>query len=178
MPPPGLRRDQHLGITRLERGDAPDAAVHPVSYGAECVVIEARHLAGVDGAVGQHGVPALPDRRRTHGDGVEPGRALTLEQQAIGLIEVAGRGQRVENVRSAGEAGLDVVAALSDELRKSLPGQLCCLHVEQTKDDRQRVHRFGITVDRAVIVNVVLVEGGFRTLCELSEMRGIPTAPK
>ena len=90
-------------------------------YGAECVVIEARHLAWVDGAVGQHGVPALPDRRRTHGDRIEPRRALTLEQQPIGLVEVAGRGQRIENVRSAGEAGLDVVATLATSSASRFP---------------------------------------------------------
>ncbi len=50
----GLRCNQHLGVTRLERHDATDDLMHPVRHRAQSVVIEARHLARVDGAVGQH----------------------------------------------------------------------------------------------------------------------------
>ena len=116
-----LGRNQHLEKHQVPAARCHHAAVHPVSYGAQGVVVEAGHLARADRAVGQHGVPALLNRGRTHGDGVEPRRAFRLQQQAIGLIEVAGRGQRVENVRSAGEAGLDVVAALTHELASRFP---------------------------------------------------------
>ena len=90
----GLGRDQHPGVAGLQRRDAADGAVHPVGDGAEGVVVEAGHLAGVDGAVGQHRVPALPDRRRAHGHRVEPRRALPLEQQR-------GRRRRGDRSRSA-----------------------------------------------------------------------------
>jgi hypothetical protein len=40
--------------------------VHPVGYGAESVVIEGRHFAGIDAAIRKHAVPAFPDRCRTY----------------------------------------------------------------------------------------------------------------
>ena len=67
-----LRRNQHLGITRLDWCDPANNLMHPVRHRAESVVIEACHLARVDGAVRQHRVPALPDRCRAHRDRIEP----------------------------------------------------------------------------------------------------------
>ena len=115
-----LWRDQHLGVTRLERRDATNDLMHPVRDRAEGVVIEARHLAGVDGAVGQHRVPALPDRCRPHRDRVEPGRAFRLQQQPVGVVKVAGLGQGMGDERCARESGPDVVATLARPARQAV----------------------------------------------------------
>ena len=124
IPPPGRGAIRTSRVARLERGDAADGPVHPVGDRAEGVVVEAGHLAGVDGAVGQHRVPALPDRRRAHGHRVEPGGALGLQQQPVGVVQVAGAGQGVGHERRAGEPGLDVEPALRDQLGQPLAGQL------------------------------------------------------
>ena len=114
-----LRRDQHPGVTRLERRDATNNLMHPVGHRAEGVVIEARHLARVDGAVGQHRIPALPDRCRPHRDRIEPGWAFGLEQQSVGVVKMACLGQSMGDERCPREAGLDVVAALARRARRA-----------------------------------------------------------
>jgi len=43
-----------------EGRDTTYDGVEPVGYGAEGVVVERGHFAGVDGAVGEHGVPTFP----------------------------------------------------------------------------------------------------------------------
>ena len=119
-----LRRNQHLGITRLDRCDPANNLMHPVRHRAESVVIEARHLARVDGAVGQHRVPALPDRCRAHRDRIEPGRAFGLQQQPVGGVKMPGLGQGMSDERCPREAGLDVVATLGDQLVEPVSGDL------------------------------------------------------
>jgi hypothetical protein len=76
------RGDPDAPVAGFEGRKAGHAPVQPVGDRAECVVVERRHLAGVDRAVLEHRVPALPDRRRAHRHGVEPRRALGLGQQA------------------------------------------------------------------------------------------------
>ena len=94
--------NQYLRVAGLEWCDTADAAMNPVSDGAKGVVVEARHLTGIDSAVRRHRVPALPDLVAPI-DWVEPRRAFTLEQQAIGLIDVTGGAESVHEVWSASE---------------------------------------------------------------------------
>ena len=54
-------------------------------------MVERGHAAGVDPAVGQHAVPALPDRGGAHGHRVQPRRALGLQQQPVRDVDVPGR---------------------------------------------------------------------------------------
>ena len=82
-------------------------AVQPVGDGAQRVVVERRHAAGVDAAVGSQAVPALPDGGGAHRHRVQPGRALGLQQQPVGDVDVAGAGQRVADQRRSDEAGGD-----------------------------------------------------------------------
>ena len=96
----GAGRDPDAAVAGLERGDPADGAVHPVDDGAEGVVVEAGHLAGVDGAVGQHRVPALPDGRRTHGDRVEPRGAGPLQEEPVRRVEMPRLGQGVGDERA------------------------------------------------------------------------------
>ena len=74
---------------------------------------------------------------------------------------------------SAGEAGRDVVSALGDQFGEPLAGQLGDLVIEQAEDDRQRINRLSVTVDRTVTAHVVMVERYTSALGQLREMRGI-----
>ena len=103
--------------------DAGDDLVEPVGDGAEGVVVEGGHVAGVDGAVGQHGVPAFPDGGGAHGHGVQPGRAGVLQQQPVGVVDVSGLRQRPGDERGAGEPGADRVVAVGDDLGEPVPGR-------------------------------------------------------
>lgn len=60
-----------------------DRAVQPVGDRTQGVVVELRHLPRVDAPVGQHRVPALPDRRRAHRHRVQPGRATLLDEHPV-----------------------------------------------------------------------------------------------
>src|SRR5260370_719443 len=66
------RRDEHSSVAGLERRDPADDPVDPVRDGTQRVVVETGHLPWVDRAVGQHSIPAFPDRGGTHRDGVQP----------------------------------------------------------------------------------------------------------
>lgn len=77
---------------RRESGDGP---VEPVGDGAEGVVVEGRHLPGIDGAVGKHRVPALPHGGRPHGHGVQPGGAVLFRDHAMGETGMTCQGQGV-----------------------------------------------------------------------------------
>ena len=98
------RRDADAAVAGGVRCEARDGAVQPVGDRAERVVVERGHLAGVDRAVGQQAVPALPHGRRAHRHGVQPRRALGLQQQALGGVEVPAVGQGVGHERRADEA--------------------------------------------------------------------------
>ena len=113
-----MRRDADPRVARRIRREPGDDAVQPVADRAEGVVVERRHLAGVDRAVGQHRVPALPDRRRAHRDRVQPRRVLGLHQQASRGLEVAGAGEGVLDDRRADEPRADAIARPPRQLRE------------------------------------------------------------
>ena len=56
-------------------------------------------------------------------------------------------GQGMDDERCARESGLDVVAALGDQLGKPFAGELLVFGIKQAENDGQRVQRLGITVD-------------------------------
>src|SRR5262249_314628 len=96
--------------------------MHPVRYGTERVVVEARHLARIDGSVLQHRVPALADRRRAHGHRVQPARAASFEQESVCDVHMAGGRECVENERGAGEPGTHVVPIRGGEFGETITG--------------------------------------------------------
>src|SRR5215204_5106794 len=65
-PAAGAGCDGERAVAGGEGGEAADDAVQVVGDGAECVVVERGHVARVDAPVGEHGVPPLPGRGRTH----------------------------------------------------------------------------------------------------------------
>src|SRR5688572_12325417 len=157
---PWLRGDQHPGVARLEWGDATNDLMHPVRHPAKGVVVEARHLAGVDGAVGQHRIPAFPNRCRAHRYRIKPGRAFGLEQQSVSVVKMTCLGQGMGDEWCPREAGLNVVATLGDEVGEPLARKLLIFGIEEPENDGQRVWRLGITVDDAFRLDVILVECG------------------
>lgn len=102
-------------VARCGGGDAADGAVQPVGDGAEGVVVEGGHAAGVEGAVGTQAVPAFPDGGGSLDDRVEPGGALGLGEQPVRDVEVAGLGECVADERGADEAGGDAGVVAQDE---------------------------------------------------------------
>src|SRR5215467_10399438 len=96
--------------------------MHPVRYGTERVVVEARHLARIDRSVREHRVPALPDRRGAHGHGVQPAWAASFEQESVRDAHVAGGRERIQYERGAGEPGTDVVAIVGRKLGETVAG--------------------------------------------------------
>jgi len=86
-----VRGNKDTRVTRFKWRDAADRAMQPISHRAQGVMVETCHLAGIDSAVRQHGIPPLPDRRRSHVDRIEPRGAVALQQQAIRVIEVSCR---------------------------------------------------------------------------------------
>jgi hypothetical protein len=84
------------------------AAVQPVDDGAERVVVERGHLAGVDRAVRQHPVPAFPHRGRAHRDGVQPRREAGLKKESPSNVGVAGVDEGIEDERRADDTRRDV----------------------------------------------------------------------
>lgn len=90
--------------------------MHPAGHRAQGIVVETGHVAGVDAAVGQHAVPALPDSRRAHGNWIEPAGAFPMQQHAVEDVGLARLGQRVAKVWCPREAGGDLEAtSLTDE---------------------------------------------------------------
>ena len=130
------------GGTRAPRARARHRAVQPVGDRPERVVVERGHLAGVHRAVGQQAVPALPHRGRAHVTEVQPRRALGLQQQALGGVEVSGVGERVGDERRADEAGRDAVAALAHELGEAARRARAARGIRhQVEPQRERVGR-------------------------------------
>jgi hypothetical protein len=105
--PGRCRPDQQLAIAGSGRCQARHRAMQPVGHRTEGVVVERRHLARVDGAVGQHAVPAFPGGGGAHCHRVQPGRAAGLEQQPVGHVQVAGVRQGVGDQRGPDEPGAD-----------------------------------------------------------------------
>lgn len=64
----GFGSDQSAFPSGFEGGQTADDRMKKVGHAAQCVVIEGRHLTGVDAAIGKHGIPALPDRGSAHTD--------------------------------------------------------------------------------------------------------------
>ena len=115
------------------------AFVQPGAHGAVGVVIERGHLARVDGAVRQHGVPALPDGGGAHGDGIQPRGQLGLQQQPVGQVVVADAGQHLAQPGGAQEAGGQAVAFLLEQLAQPARGGGALLGGDQVECQRQQV---------------------------------------
>src|SRR5262245_41407499 len=116
-----MRRDLQRSITRRGRCEAGDDSMEPVTNGAEGVVIERRHWAGIEWPVWEEAVPPLPDRRRSHRDRIQPGRAFTLEEEPIGEPELPDAAQGIAEDGCTEEAGADPVTVLTDEIREPSP---------------------------------------------------------
>ena len=144
-----LRGDPDARVSGLHRRQPSQDAVHPVRHRAERVVVERGHLARVDAAVGQHRVPPFPDRRRAHRDRVEPGRALPLEQQPSGDVDMPGTAQGIQDVRRAGEAGRDAVTGCHDQVGEIRSGPRPLVVVEQPEDDREGVGGLAVVAQPA-----------------------------
>src|SRR5579875_3638461 len=78
--PPHQWAHPQRAAARLFGRQPRNVLVQELSHGTERIVVERRHLTRVDGAVGQHGVPAFPYCRCPHRHRVEPRRAAVLEQ--------------------------------------------------------------------------------------------------
>ena len=139
-----------LDVVVATAGGADGQAGHPsveeVADGTEGVVVERGHLAGVDRAVGQHAVPALPDRGRPHPHLVEPRRALVLQQQEVGVVEVAGVDEGVEHQRRPEEPRADPVPVGLDDLGQPPAGPLPLIVVgQQVELEGEGEGRRGVT---------------------------------
>ena len=130
------RCDAQARVARRSRGEPGHGPVQPVRDRSEGVVVERRHLARVDRAVGQQAVPALPHGGRAHRHGVEPRGALRLDEEALGGVEVSALGERIGHERRADEAGGDAVPALADERREPVRERLT--HARDRSRDRTR----------------------------------------
>ena len=131
--------------SRAPPGEARERAVQPVGHRAQGVVVERVHLARVDAAVGQHGVPALPHRGRPHRHRVQPGGAARLQHQPVGHVEVAGAGQGVHDQRGADEPGADPEAGRPHQVGQAVPCVVALVGGgQQGPGERQGVHRRGV----------------------------------
>jgi len=161
-----LGGDGDTTVSGLRRCEAGEIAVHPVGYGSQRVVVERGHLAGVDAAVGEHRVPALPHRRRPHRDGVQPRRALGLQEESAGCRELPAPTRGFEDAGSPGEAGRDAMTVRLHELRepRSRPADL--IGVEEIEGEGEGVGRLAVVPGP---LRLVVHEGGAEGL-----PRGVP----
>ena len=140
----GPRGHEHLGVPGLQRRDARDRAVHPVGDGAERVVVEAGHLAGVDACRPAASSPTAPrSSSRPCVTGYSHDGHSRCSSSGVGLVEVTGarsaRRRRTACRRSRSRCGspLSATSSASRAARHRDAGLL----VEQAEDDRQRVDR-------------------------------------
>ena len=154
------RADGQASIAGRGGRQAPHDAVQPVGHRAEGVVVERGHLAGVDRAVGQQAVPALPGGGGPHRHLVEPRRAGALRQQAEGVPLRPRAAERVAEQRRADEAGGDAVIALADEFGEPRAGSAALVGLGQQGElERQRVGGRGVADQPPARRDVLAGEG-------------------
>ena len=114
---PARRAD--VGSPGSAGASPPTTRVHPLADASERIVVERRHLPGVDRAVGQQAVPAFPHGRRSHEHRVQPRRSTGLGHQSIRGRAVTAVAQCREDCRRAEESSGDLVPPLGDAARQS-----------------------------------------------------------
>lgn len=142
-----LRSDAEPPEAGLDHLQATDGAVHPIRDGTVSVVVERRHGAGMDAAVGEHRVPSFPDGRGAYPDGIEPGRRILLEEEPVRLRQAAGGDQGVEQEGGAEESGLDDESGFGDELPEAPAGSLTVRAGDEVEGDCQGVDGGAVTAD-------------------------------
>ena len=138
------RFEDHLATTRRDGAQAGHPLVQPGRDCPQRVVVEGRHGSWVDGPVGQHAVPALPDGGGALLDRVEPRGTLALHHQRVGLLVVPRQGQRFAHERRAGEAARDPCPRVLDEHGQPVAGRGLASAVEEVEADRQGVRGLGV----------------------------------
>ena len=117
-----LSADSGQATALLGRADAADVLVEPLADGAERVVVERVHHRSLEAVRVGPAVPALPDRRRAVPDGVAPGGEGVVQQESVGDIVVAVRGEGGAEVADADEAGNTItLRAKNSEFRDAPP---------------------------------------------------------
>jgi len=113
--------------------------MHPPRHCSQRIVIEARHLPGIDPPIRQHTIPPLPNRRCTHGDRVQPARILPLHQHPIEQIRLSDLRESVPDEPRPGKPGGDLEAAVGTHDMREAGSGSCFLgrSGEERKADRE-----------------------------------------
>ncbi len=91
---------------------------------------------------------------------------------------MSGGGECVADVGGAGEAGGDRIAAGLDQVGEPVTGPSPLLLVQQSERDGEGVDGGAVADDEAVVVDVVLLEGGAGAFSEAGEVAGGAGVPE
>lgn len=110
--------------------------------------------------------------------GVQPGRAFPLEQQAVGVVEMAGLGEGVRDVGRARESGLLAIVTLVHQLGEPLSCGRLGHFIEQSEDDRERIHGGAVRCHLTATGDLVVVERLACALYQSGEVGGVGGQPE
>ena len=116
-------------------------------------MVETVHTGGGNGAVRQHAVPALPDRRRTKIYLIKPTRVFLIEKEIIGHIVFPDAAKLLAEDRGSNEAGLQPAAILCKEFGEPVRNPVRIRG--KAKPEREQHRR--LRIDAAPAVQTVIL---------------------